>query len=329
MKAKVTIKDVATAAGASVGLTSMIINGKAPAKCKKREAVLNAIKSLNYIPNRSAAELRQGIRKKIGVITPDLSNHYFSEISRHIENIAYENGYIVLFGSSDDSPAKFASVTETFLRDGVCGLIVTPCEGVEKALNNAIGFGVPVVLMNRDIEGVDGAGKVFLDNDKAIRMCIDFLRGKGYSHIAMISDDACISTQKSREESFIRHTRADGREGTLIRVPQAYESEPYVSAVQSLKSMGADAILVPKGHLALHVFKAVKGLGLKIPGDFAITGFDGGITYELVTPSISQVEQSTKETADVSFNMLCGMIEDPHDIHTVLLEPRIREGESS
>ncbi len=329
MKSKVTIKDVAVAAGASIGLTSMIINGKAPAKCKKRDAVLREVARLNYIPNRSAAELRQGVRRKIGVITPDLSNHYFSEISRHIENIAYENGYIVLFGSSDDSPAKFASVVETFLRDGVCGLIVTPCEGVSETLCSAIAFGIPVVLMNRDIDSVDNAGKVFLDNDLAIRMCLDFLHDKGYNTVAMISDDAIISTQIIREKSFVKHIEADGREALLAKVPSTYDPSCYTKTVAQMKKAGVDAILIPKGYLALHVFKAVKELGYRIPEDFALIGFDGGVTYELVTPSISQVDQSTKETAEVSFNMLCEMIQDAHSARTVLLKPTIKEGDST
>lgn len=329
MKSKTTIKDVAKAAGVSIGLASMIINGKAPAKCKKRDAVLREIERLHYIPNKSAAELRQGIRKKIGVITPDLSNHYFSEVSRNIENVAYDNGYIVLFGSSDDSPAKFASVLETFVRDGVCGLIVTPCNDAEECINNAVKAGIPVVLMNRDLEGTEGAGKVFMDNELAIRMALEYLERKGYRKIAMVTDNAGISTQKLREKVFVDEIEKTGSIPLVKTVPVQYDAGPYSKAIMALKKEGADAILVPKGYLALHVFKAIKVLGFGIPEDFAIVGFDGGLSYELVSPSITQVDQSTKETAEKSFRMICDMIENPGSAHTELLEPTIKAGESA
>lgn len=99
---KITIKDIARGAGVSVGLVSMTLNGRNGVNPKTREEIMKVVRRLNYTPNKAASALRIGYKKTIGVITPDLANHYFSDISRHIENIAYDNGYTVLFGSSDD-----------------------------------------------------------------------------------------------------------------------------------------------------------------------------------------------------------------------------------
>ena len=123
---KITIKDIAKEAGVSVGLASMVLNGKAGVSTKNVQKVRAVMERLNYRPNKAASALRSGNKKTIGVITPDLSNHYFSEVSRHIENIAYENGYTVLFGSSDERRDKIASLIDTFHADGIQGLSVKP-----------------------------------------------------------------------------------------------------------------------------------------------------------------------------------------------------------
>lgn len=99
---KITIKDIAREANVSVGLVSMTLNGRSGVNAKTANAIMEVVKRLNYTPNKAASSLRIGFQKTIGVITPDLANHYFSNVSRNIENIAYDNGYTVLFGSSDD-----------------------------------------------------------------------------------------------------------------------------------------------------------------------------------------------------------------------------------
>ena len=99
---KITIKDIAREANVSVGLVSMTLNGRSGVNAKTANAIMEVVKRLNYTPNKAASSLRISFQKTIGVITPDLANHYFSNVSRNIENIAYDNGYTVLFGSSDD-----------------------------------------------------------------------------------------------------------------------------------------------------------------------------------------------------------------------------------
>ena len=116
---KITIKDIAREAGVSVGLVSMVLNRKPGVSSKNAEKVRDVIARLNYKPNKAASMLRGGMRKTIGVITPDLANHYFSEVSRHIENVAYKEGYTVLFGSSDERRDKISSLIVFFHADGI------------------------------------------------------------------------------------------------------------------------------------------------------------------------------------------------------------------
>lgn len=330
---KITIKEIAKEAGVSVGLASMVLNGKPGVSKKNTERVLNVMKSLNYTPNKAASTLRSGNKKMIGVITPDLSNHYFSEISRHIENIAYNNGYTVLFGSSDDRRDKIASLIDTFYADGIKGVLITPYEGCEPEISRAEKYGMKVVLMNRDLvnlEKTDNVGTVILDNNKAIRMAIDHFIENGYSKIEMITNDEKLSTLNVRMQSYLDIMDEKGLPSNVNLVDSNTEDNNlFYDIVQGIYERGSQAILVPRGYLALHISNVVKMLDLKIPEDLAIIGFDGGLNYRIMTPTLTQIVQDTRETAENSYNMLISMLENNTPASRIILEPSIESGDST
>ncbi len=326
---KITIKDIAREAGVSVGLVSMTLNGKTGVNPKTAEAIMNVVKKLNYTPNKTASALRSGYKKTIGVITPDLSNHYFSVISRNIENIAYNNGYTVLFGSSDDRIDKIGKLIDTFRADGISGILISACDGCENEIRKAMSCGIKVVLMNREIN-IEGAGKVMLDNEKAIRMGIDHLLKKGFKHIEMFSNGISLSTLKIREQSYLSRMSELGL-GDVARVVYVDEKKPEEldKALKDSIGRGTDAIFIPRGYLALHICSSAKRLGLHIPEDLGIVGFDGGDTYRMVTPSITQLIQDTRATAEDSFSMLTDMIQNNLPAQDIYLEPSLEPGDST
>lgn len=327
---KITIKDIAREAGVSVGLVSMTLNGRNGVNPKTREEIMKVVRRLNYTPNKAASALRIGYKKTIGVITPDLANHYFSDISRHIENIAYDNGYTVLFGSSDDRIDKIGKLIDVFHADGVKGILLSPCDGCEDELRKAMSLGMKVVLMNRDLPDLENVGRVLLDNDMAIRMGINHLLENGYRHLEMISNDVKLSTLNMRERSY-KKIMAEMGFGDITRVNFVDEKDTGAldKCVKEASERGTDAIFVPRGYLALHTSKAIKRLGMRIPEDIAIIGFDGGETYRIASPTITQLSQNTRETAEDAFNMLITMMRDNvpgMDIHLI---PKLEEGEST
>lgn len=327
---KITIKDIAREAGVSVGLVSMTLNGRSGVNPKTAETIMKVVKRLNYTPNKAASALRIGYTKTIGVITPDLANHYFSDISRHIENIAYDNGYTVLFGSSDDRIDKIGRLIEVFHADGVKGILLSPCDGCEEELLKAMSLGIKVVLMNRDLPELENVGRVLLDNDKAIRMGVKHLLDNGYRHLEMISNDIKLSTLNMRENSY-RKVMAEMGFGDIERVSYVDEKDTAAldETVRGAVRRGADAIFVPRGYLALSVSKAVKRLGMRIPEDMALIGFDGGETYRIVTPTITQLSQNTRETAEDAFNMLVDMMRNDAPGRDIFLTPKLEEGDST
>lgn len=329
---KITIKDIAKEAGVSVGLASMVFNGKPGVSQKNKEKVMAVMKKMNYTPNKAAAVLRSGVKKTIGVITPDLANHYFSDISRHIENIAYENGYTVLFGSSDERRDKISSLIDTFNADGIKGILLTPSEDCEEDIMKAIRYGMKVVLMNRCLQMKnENVGTVMLDNEKAIRTAIDHLIENGYSRIEMITNNEKLSTLNSRMDFYKKIMEEKGL-GKYIRINllKDIEKEEEVDEIVRLAyKRGTEAILIPRGYLALYVCKSIKKLGLRIPEDIAIIGCDGGQSYRIMTPTVSEIRQSPRETAEESFTMLMNMMKGDAPGERLLLEPSLVIGDST
>ncbi len=327
---KITIKDIAQEAGVSVGLVSMTLNGRSGVNPKTAAAIMQVVKKLNYTPNKAASSLRKGYNKTIGVITPDLANHYFSEISRSIENIAYDNGYTVLFGSSDDRIEKTNRLIDTFYSDGVRGILLSPCDGCEECLRKAMSLGIKVVLMNRDLPDLENVGRVLLDNDKAIRMGMKHLLDNGYRHLEMVSNNIRLSTLNMREKSYLK-TMAEMGFGSLSKINYVdeHDEEMLEKCILDARGRGTDALFIPRGYLALYVSKAVKRLGLRIPQDMAIIGFDGGDTYRFATPTLTQLSQNTRETAEDAFSMLVEMMRGNSAGHTIRIEPELEQGDST
>ena len=325
---KITIKDIAREAGVSVGLASMVLNGKPGVSSKNAEKVRAVMDRLKYKPNKAASALRSGNRKTIGVITPDLSNHYFSEVSRHIENIAYENGFTVLFGSSDERKDKIASLIDTFLADGIQGILMTPSQDSIPEIHRAMEQGVKVVMMNRHLENVEGAGSVTLDNEKAVDIAIDHLINNGYRKIEMVTNDDPISTLQIRVESYEKLMISKGKTPKINYI-NPNKAADMVNLVHEAHKRGADAFIIPRGYLALFVCKAIKDLGYRIPEDFAVIGFDGGMNYRIMTPVVSQIIQSPQETAEESYRMLIDMMQNNAPGSRILLQPSLEVGDST
>ncbi len=309
----------------------MTLNGKSGVNSKTASSIMKVIERLNYTPNKAASALRGGYKKTIGVITPDIANHYFSDISRHIENIAYDNGYTVLFGSSDDRIDKIGKLIDAFRSDGVKGILLSPCDGCEEELRRAMNLGIKVVLMNRDLPELENVGRVLLDNEKAIRIGLRHLLDNGYRHVEMISSDIKLSTLDTRVASYRRVMDEMGF-SDIKRVSLIDEKagpEVMDCCIRDAVGRGADAIFVPRGYLALHICNSIRRLGMSIPEDLALIGFDGGEAYRIVTPTITQLTQNTRETAEDAFNMLVDMMRNDTPGRDIYLETQLEEGDST
>ena len=149
---KISLKDIAEAAGVSTALVSFVLNGKKKEYRVGEETaqrILKIANEMNYQPNLAAKSLRSGKTKTIGLVVSDISNPFFSQLARVLEDEATKRGYTVLFGSSDEDKDKMTRVVSNLINKGVDGLIIVPCDNSEKSIASLVNNNIPIVLFDR------------------------------------------------------------------------------------------------------------------------------------------------------------------------------------
>lgn len=317
---KVTIRDVAREAGVSVTLVSFVMNAKmgkdgrldCPVNPDTAERVLQVAKRLGYRRNNAAASLRSGRSHSIAVIVSDIANPFFAEICRNIENIAYKDGFTVIFASSEENPQKLAHLVETMLGYNVEGLIVAPCLGAEAALARAISIGIPTVLIDRNMPGEE-FGRVLVDNVDAGKMAAKYLLHQGFGKIEMISYKSGVTSLTDRESGYAMAMEEAGLKDDIRLHKIEYDTEAakkdVIEVFRGAAKRGTEAFILPTKRIAMYGFNALNVLGLSMQKDFSFVCFDESDIYELNKPVVPHIIQPLSEIAFKSFELLQKMIE--------------------
>ena len=335
---RITIRDVAREANVSVTLVSFVMNAKrdkdgkldCPVNPETAKRVLEVAQRLGYRRNFAAASLRSGRSNTIAVIPNDISNKFFAGISRRIEDKAHELGYTVFFASSDENPEKLGEVLDAVLAHNIDGVIVAPVAGGEYAISKATDMRVPVVLLDRDIEGLNDVGKVLLDDEEAGRMAIDEMVGKGYRKIEMISYKLGISSLSERETGY-RKAMMDHDLYDFAKIHYTTYSDVAADIEQIIQdaiSRGVEGLFLPTYSLSAQVLSVMKKQGIQTPKDLALVCFDESDIFSLYATTVTHIVQPLKELGEKSVDTLVRMIENGPAEKTVL-KPTLVEGGST
>lgn len=307
-----TIKDVASAAGVSTALVSRILNAPLDADgipdcdASKETAlrVLDIVKKLGYRQNKAAASLRKGQGKRIGVIIPDISHPYFSQMARHFENLANIDGYAVRFGSSTDSASKMENILQDFLQDNVDGIIIVPGIQCSAQIEAMIKESVPTILVVRDLPEIESIGRVLTDNSTATEMAINHLLECGYKKIEMISTNHRLSIIEERERLFTEYMSSKGLTTRIhLQDSKNIKDSTYYILMDAVRR-GVEALYCPSANIPLVCIKLCYENNIRIPEDIAILGYDGGEQYTLTSPDITQISFSREDVAKNAYEML-------------------------
>lgn len=311
---------MAREAGVSVTLVSFVMNAKmgkdgrldCPVNPDTAERVLQVAKRLGYRRNNAAASLRSGRSHSIAVIVSDIANPFFAEICRNIENIAYKDGFTVIFASSEENPQKLAHLVETMVGYNVEGLIVAPCLGAEAALARATSIGIPTVLIDRNMPGEE-FGRVLVDNVDAGKMAAKYLLHQGFGKIEMISYKSGVTSLTDRESGYAMAMEEAGLKDDIRLHKIEYDTEAakkdVIEVFRGAAKRGTEAFILPTKRIAMYGFNALNVLGLSMQKDFSFVCFDESDVYELNKPVVPHIIQPLSEIAFKSFELLQKMIE--------------------
>ncbi|KMY44697.1 ribose operon repressor [Bacillus sp. FJAT-27916] len=298
-----TIRDVAKRAGVSVATVSRYFNNGYVSE-KAREKVEEAIASLAYQPSHIARSLSTKQTKAIGLIIPDIMNPFFPELARAVEDVAVANGYALILCNSDEQREKEKNYIETLSRKYVAGMILATSE-LEKTYYEQLN--VPIVALDRPIGS--GFPTVMTRNEEGAQLGTEFLIKQKARHIACLRGPEGLRPAEDRLKGFLKAISSTSVSMTVVPCPFEYkESEKIVKNLLQ-KDETIDAIFACSDISAIGAIKAAHSLGIRIPDQVQIMGFDGIGLGEMMNPSLATVAQNIYELGSRATEMLIKQID--------------------
>ncbi len=300
-RTKVLLKDIAKKADVSPALVSFVLNGKAKEYRvgEETEKLIRGIaKEMNYKPNKMAVSLRSGRTGTIGVALSDISNNFFAQVARCIEDVAGPMGYTVFFGSSDEDAAKLHDLISGLLDRGVDGLIVVPCENSETTIKEVVDMGVPTVLIDRFYKNEE-ISSVSLNNHAAGYSATRHLVSSGYKKVGMVAYDVNLTHMQDRIRGYLDALEDLGL-GNQAIVEYLDVNNVHKSACKVINKMlakGVDALFLATNTISLACLHCFNNLDVDIPGRLGVVGFDGNDAFDLYRSPISYVMQPIEALA--------------------------------
>jgi LacI family transcriptional regulator len=285
--------DVAQAAGVSLKTVSRVVNGEPLVAPNTAEIVREAIDSLGYRRNEMARTLRQGrVTRTLGLVIEDVSNPFYSAITRGVEEETRARGLLVIVGSSDEDPERERALVHLLCERRVDGLLVVPASSDHRYLLPELDHGTEVVFIDRP-PGRIAADVILLDNVGGARTAVEHLLAHGHRRIAIVADKPTISTAEERHQGYREALDAAGvaLDPELVRLGanDAASAEAAVREVLALRQP-ATAIFTGNNRITTGALRALSG-----NGSVALVGFDDLELAELVSPPVTVVAYDAAE----------------------------------
>ena len=272
---KVTSLDVAKLAGVSRSAVSRVFTPGASVSARTASKVREAADALGYRPNVLARAMLTGKSKIIGLVVAYLDNHFYPTILELLSDALEREGYHVLVFMASHTASDIEDVVSQILDYQVDGLVLASVALSSDLANRCRASGVPVVLFNRKLE-IEGELAVVSDNHAGGRLVADYLVSQGRKRIGHIAGWEGASTQRDREAGFMEGLRA-ADVGLYAREVGDFRLNRAKDATRRMFSSDArpDAVFVANDFMAFGVMDVLRAeLGLKVPDDVAVVGFD-------------------------------------------------------
>jgi len=305
------IKVIAEKAGVSTATVSRVLSGFPGVREKTKKKVMKITSELNYEVDGIARSLRQKKTFKIGVIVGNVLSQFYTVLAKSIEDIANKYGYSVILCNGDDDPEKELNYLKVLRSSRVDGIIIVPTGKNVGYINNLLQSNIKIVLVDRLIEGVD-CDAVLVDNEKGAYTAVKYLIDKGYKKIAIIDGLIDVTTGKERLKGYLRALNENNisRNDDFIKIKDFKKRSGIMFANELLENKNKpEAIFVANLDLTLGALLSIKSLGLKIPDDIAVIGFDDSDWAQILESPLTTISQPVYDLGTTAAEMLIKNIE--------------------
>ena len=300
-----TIHDVARAAAVSPATVSNVLTGRRYVDPELAARGRHSVDALGYRRDVAASTLRSAQRTVIGVIVPELRNPFFAEMVERLKQEAQKAGRHLLVATSGSDPAQELHQTEAIIAWRPAGLIFVPCDGSFPARALLEREGIPFVVLDRPIDDDTGVDTVAVDNLAAAREGAARLLAAGHRRILLVVSAVSIGNVRERVAGVDEAVAAVP--GAMVELLEAgLELDDIAAAVAArlARTPRPTAVFTANNVLTLGTLKAMADLGIEVPGQVSLLGFDDYDWMEVFRPRLCAIRQPVAEMAHAAWERL-------------------------
>ena len=318
-RSKLTMDDVARAARVSKQTVSAVINNKSGISEKTRVRIRQIIARLDYQPNLLAGSLRAQRSFTVGVVIPSITNPFYPELVRGIEDEAQRNGYSLFLCNSDENPEKEVNYLHLLRRHRIAGLIAVTFKvhpAWMQALRNLAAQGVPVVVLLGKDRPSEKVVHITTDDVEGFVKATSHLLDLGHNRIGMIMPPAELSGESPRVTGFLRaHAERGKKVAPELLVAGGWHVTEGQSAAAQLMNLSVPptAIVAPNDMAAIGAITRIKEVNRRVPEDVAVVGYDNIAIAEWYDPALTTVDQPHYQMGERAMQLMLKRLENPRD----------------
>ena len=273
------VKDVAAAAGVSLGTVSNVLNRPDRVSAHTRERVQRAMRELGFVRNDAARQLRAGRSDVIAYVMLDATNPFFTDVAQGVEDAAEQSDLSVFICNSDQRGERERSYLTRLEQQRVQGVLITPVEAEDPLLDEIARRGTPVVIVDRTRSGNTHCS-VAVDDVLGGRLAAEHLLDLGHERIAFVGGPERIGQVRDRREGARRALEEAGRAGDdfvvvstdALTVAEGRGAGARIAGMA--RAVRPTAAFCANDLLALGLLQQCVALGIRVPDDLAIVGYD-------------------------------------------------------
>jgi LacI family transcriptional regulator len=307
-----TIKDVAARAGVALGTASRVLTGSTQTSEDSRSRVFAAAAELNYIAHGPARSLRRARTDVLGLLVSDIRNPFFSELAHSAEQEAGRRGYTVLLANANEDQDQVDAYLRIFASQRIDGLLLSPQGGLSPQLEALRATRLPLVLMNRTVDGLD-APMIGSDNAGGVAKVLDWLQRHGHHDVAFIGGPSSISTGAERLAAYKSGRAAHGisTDDALIDTGNFLANGASDAMLRVLdRGVRPTAVFGANGPTTLGAIRALQErLGSDWGKQVAVVSFDDLDWFKYASPPISAVRNDAATIGRLGVTALVDLIE--------------------
>lgn len=322
---QVTVREVAKRANVSISTVSRVLTGNAPVSPELRQRVINAVDELGYRPNALARGLRMRRTAVIGLLIPDISNPFFGQLARIVEEAANRRGYAILLCNSQNSRKRELQYLDLLRSQQVDGVLVVTSGTVGDELAQFFKMtGAAVLALDRRIPGFDGPW-IGVDPYPGVSEAVQHLLELGHAKIGIVRGVEGNPSSDERYNSIVRALDEHGLPQERWIWTGEYTLETGIAAGAALANLGPKerptAVITTSEFSAYGLIDGASRHGLSVPEDLSVVGYDNTAFAEVFRPALTVIAQPIEDMGIMAIDFMLRMILDNAPVQSPPVAP--------